>query len=97
LLIIKGLPIFCLLAHALQSFNASMGICLLLIFEEEKIMATINDFKNTQELTRYHESLRMHCRGDNNQLTETLSYALQSAAKNDNQQDASFGFVLGYN
>ncbi len=60
-------------------------------------MATINDFKNTKELTQYHESLRMHCRGDNHQLAETLSYALQSAEKNDNQQDASFGFVLGYN
>lgn len=68
------------------------------IFDEEKIMATNNEFKNTNDLAKYHESLRTHCRGDNHQLTDTLHDALLSSVKTDNHQpDASFGFVLGYN
>lgn len=79
-----------------QSY-VSTGKYLPPIFYEEKIMASINDFKNTKELTQYHESMRMNCRGDNHQLVETLNYAQQHPLKNDNQADASFGFVLGYN
>lgn len=77
--------------------QVSTGICLQIIFDEEKIMASINEFQNTEDLTQYHESLRANCRGDNQQLADTLSYALQHASKTDKQNDASFGFVLGYN
>lgn len=86
-----------ILVYPLQLVKVSTEICLLFLFDEEKIMATINDFKNTKELAQYHESLRANCRGDNQQLVDTLSYALQSSTKNDQQKDASFGFVLGYN
>lgn len=60
-------------------------------------MATIDDFNNTKELSQYHESMRTNYRGDNNQLVDTVHCALERSSKNDNQQDSSSGFVLGYN
>jgi hypothetical protein len=67
------------------------------VFYEDNMMATLNNDRSKQNLAQINENNSTCYRGNNEHLCHTLDSALKEIAVTEQNKDASFGFVLGYN